>query len=208
MRPSEYAQPPMPPNGNGGEPARRKFRTLLILAPLLCFLALAGLFYVRLGAGDASRLPSPLIGKVIPNVTLPKLEGQPLPGFSSDDLRKGTVTLVNVFASWCVPCRDEHPVLMKLSRDKDLAAQGVRIAGLNYKDEPANALRFLAEDGTPYSMIGVDKAGRASIDWGVYGVPETFVVRGDGTIAYKFIGPLSEKSLNETLLPEIRKAMR
>lgn len=207
MRPSEYAQPPMPPKGNG-EPAPKKFRTLLILAPLLCFLALAGLFYVRLGAGDASRLPSPLIGKVIPNVALPALEGQPLPGFASDDLRKGTVTLVNIFASWCVPCRDEHPVLMKLARDKDLAAQGVRIAGLNYKDEPANALKFLAEGGTPYAMIGVDKAGRASIDWGVYGVPETFVVRGDGTIAYKFIGPLSEKSLNETLLPEIRKAMK
>ncbi len=197
MRPGESADPPP-----------RKFRNLLILLPLVAFLALAGLFYVRLGAGDASRLPSPLIGKVVPKAALPALEGQPLPGFSDADLRQGKVTLVNIFASWCVPCRDEHPVLMKLARDRDLVAQGVRLVGLNYKDEAPNALKFLAEDGTPYAMIGVDKTGRASIDWGVYGVPETFVVRGDGTIAYKFIGPLSEKTMNETLLPEIRKAMK
>lgn len=197
MRPGENADPPP-----------RKFRNLLILLPLVAFLALAGLFYVRLGAGDASRLPSPLIGKVVPKAALPALEGQPLPGFSDADLRQGKVTLVNIFASWCVPCRDEHPVLMKLARDRDLVAQGVRLVGLNYKDEAPNALKFLAEDGTPYAMIGVDKTGRASIDWGVYGVPETFVVRGDGTIAYKFIGPLSEKTMNETLLPEIRKAMK
>jgi cytochrome c biogenesis protein CcmG/thiol:disulfide interchange protein DsbE len=207
MRPGEYSQPPMPPRGNG-DPEPRRLGRLLILAPLLLFLALAGLFFVRLGAGDASRLPSPMIGKVVPNVTLPPLEGVSVGGFSDADLRQGKVTLVNIFASWCVPCRDEHPFLMRISRDRDLASQGVRVFGLNYKDDPANARKFLAEGGNPYALVGVDRSGRASIDWGVYGVPETFVVRGDGTIAYKFIGPISEKALNETLLPEIRKAIR
>ena len=130
------------------------------------------------------------------------------PGLADADLRQGKVTLVNIFASWCVPCHDEHPALMKLAHDASLQAKGVRIAGINYKDEAPNARKFLAEDGNPYGMIGVDKPGRASIDWGVYGVPETFVVRGDGTIAYKFIGPLSEETLRTVLMPEIEKAAR
>ncbi len=207
MRPSEYAPPPMPPR-EPSEPAPKKPRRLLILAPLLAFLALAALFYVRLGAGDSSRLPSPLIGKVAPNFDLPPLDGVGVPGFSDKELRQGKVTLVNIFASWCAPCHDEHPVLMKLARDASLQAQGVRIAGVNYKDEPQNARKFLADDGNPYGLIGVDKPGRAAIDWGVYGVPETFVVRGDGTIAYKFIGPLSEESLRDTLMPQIEKALK
>ncbi len=186
-------------------PGRRR---LLIFLPLAAFVVLAALFYVRLGAGDSSRIPSPLIGKQVPAFSLPPLEGVGTQqAFSDGDLRLGKVTLVNVFASWCVPCRDEHPYLVLLSRDGDLRTKGVRIVGLAYKDEPSNSRKFLGEMGNPYGQVGVDRSGRVGIDWGVYGVPETFVVRGDGTIAYKFIGPLSEEGL-QTLRPEIAKAMR
>jgi cytochrome c biogenesis protein CcmG, thiol:disulfide interchange protein DsbE len=180
-------------------------RKLLALLPLAAFLALAALFFSRLGV-DSQRLPSALVGKPAPAFTLPALEGANVPAFSDADLRKGHVTLVNVFASWCGPCRDEHPLLMRLAADEGLKKAGVRMAGLSYKDDPANALRFLRELGAPYDMIGVDRGGRAGVEWGVYGVPETFVVRGDGTIAYKHVGPITEQSLRERLLPEIDKA--
>jgi len=180
-------------------------RKLLALLPLVAFLALAALFFSRLGV-DSQRLPSALVGKPAPAFTLPALEGANVPAFSDADLRKGHVTLVNVFASWCGPCRDEHPLLMRLAADEGLKKAGVRMAGLSYKDDPANALRFLRELGAPYDMIGVDRGGRAGVEWGVYGVPETFVVRGDGTIAYKHVGPITEQSLRERLLPEIDKA--
>jgi cytochrome c biogenesis protein CcmG/thiol:disulfide interchange protein DsbE len=198
MSQSETARP-------GAGPGRRR---LLIFLPLIAFVVLAGLFYVRLGAGDSSRVPSPLIGKPVPRFSLAPLEGvgAQVP-FTDADLRKGSVTLVNVFASWCVPCRDEHPMLVQLSKDSELTAKGLRIIGLAYKDEPANSRHFLGEMGNPYAQIGVDKSGRVGIDWGVYGVPETFVVTGDGTIAYKFIGPLSPEGL-AVLKPEIQKAMR
>lgn len=177
----------------------------LALLPLVAFAALAALFYMRLGA-DSSKVPSALIGRTAPAFALPALEGVSQPGFSADDLKKGRVTVVNVFASWCGPCRDEHPQLMALAKDESLKAKGVQIAGLNYKDQPADAKRFLDGLGNPYSLIGADRSGRVGIDWGVYGVPETFVVRGDGTIAYKFIGPISEAALKSVLLPEIEKA--
>lgn len=180
-------------------------RKLLALLPLAAFLALAALFFSRLGV-DSQRLPSALVGKPAPAFTLPALEGANVPAFSDADLRKGHVTLVNVFASWCGPCRDEHPLLMRLAADEGLKKAGVRMAGLSYKDDPANTLRFLRELGAPYDMIGVDRGGRAGVEWGVYGVPETFVVRGDGTIAYKHVGPITEQSLRERLLPEIDKA--
>ena len=180
-------------------------RKLLALLPLAAFLALAALFFSRLGV-DSQRLPSALVGKPAPAFTLPALEGANVPAFSDADLRKGHVTLVNVFASWCGPFRDEHPLLMRLAADEGLKKAGVRMAGLSYKDDPANALRFLRELGAPYDMIGVDRGGRAGVEWGVYGVPETFVVRGDGTIAYKHVGPITEQSLRERLLPEIDKA--
>ena len=196
----------MPETGaSAPAPGRRR---LLIFLPLATFVVLAALFYVRLGAGDSSRIPSALIGKQAPAFSLPPLEGVgPQQAFSDADLRLGKVTLVNVFASWCVPCRDEHPYLVQLAKDGELAAKGLRIFGLAYKDEPGNSRKFLSEMGNPYGQVGVDRSGRVGIDWGVYGVPETFVVRGDGTIAYKFIGPLSAEGL-QTLRPEIAKAMR
>ncbi|HEV2574347.1 MAG TPA: DsbE family thiol:disulfide interchange protein [Beijerinckiaceae bacterium] len=196
-------------NPEGGQSSDgHSSRRLLALIPLVAFLGLALLFFFRLGAGDASRIPSALIGKPVPPFSLPAVDGTDRPGFSDADLRQGRVSIVNIFASWCVPCRDEHPVLSKLAGDQALNAKGVRLIGLNYKDEPANAARFLKELGNPYALIGGDKPGRASIDWGVYGVPETFVVKGDGTIAFKFVGPLSETSLRMVLMPEIEKALR
>ncbi|ADH90069.1 periplasmic protein thiol/disulfide oxidoreductase DsbE [Ancylobacter novellus DSM 506] len=180
-------------------------RRLLVLLPLIAFVALAALFYGRLFSGDPSRIPSALIGRPAPALDLPPLQGltrdgQPVPGLTSAGL-KGEVTVLNVFASWCVPCRDEHPFLVELSK-----MQGFRLVGLNYKDEAENARRFLGRFGNPYAAVGVDAGGRAAIDWGVYGVPETFVIGRDGRIAYKFIGPIDAQGLKERLLPEIEKA--
>lgn len=180
-------------------------RITLAIVPLVIFLALAFLFLNRLG-NDTSRIPSPLIGRAVPEFVLPPLAGVTQPGFASADLKAGKVSVVNIFASWCGPCRDEHPQLMKLAANEKLKAAGVQIAGLNYKDQAANAKRFLDQLGNPYTHIGVDAPGRASIDWGVYGVPETFIIRGDGTIAYKFIGPISEAALDKIILPQIEKA--
>ncbi|WP_245276418.1 DsbE family thiol:disulfide interchange protein [Methylocapsa aurea] len=189
--------------------AQARQRSLLIFIPLLVFAALVGLFLVRLFSGDASRLPSALIGKQVPAFALPAIEGlADRPGFSDADLRRGNVTLVNVFASWCVPCHQEHAFLMRLAKDPALQRLGVRLAGLAYKDEPGNIRQFLGKEGDPYAMVGADRNGRAAIDWGVYGVPETFIVKGDGVIAYKFVGPISEQSYKQTILPEIEKALR
>jgi cytochrome c biogenesis protein CcmG/thiol:disulfide interchange protein DsbE len=183
-------------------------RTPLRFLPLVLFGLLAALFLIRLFAGDASRIPSALIGKPAPDFDLPPLEGlKDTPGLSTGDLRRGRVTLVNIFASWCAPCRQEHPVVMSLANDEQLKAKGVELYGLSYKDETANALDFLQGEGNPYRRVGVDPAGRTAIDFGVYGVPETFVIKGDGTIAYKFIGPLTPSAVATTLVPEIRKAM-
>jgi cytochrome c biogenesis protein CcmG, thiol:disulfide interchange protein DsbE len=182
-------------------------RSFLVLLPLLIFGALALLFLGGLFGGDKNRLPSALIGKTAPQVTLPALEGLsqgtlPVPGFGLSDLTGGKVTLVNVFASWCAPCHAEHPFLIELAKDKRF-----RILGINQKDIPENARRFLASKGNPYSAVGVDLNGRASIEWGVYGVPETFIVRGDGTIAHKLVGPLTESNLT-AFRQEIERALR
>ncbi len=190
----------------GATSARRRF---LVFAPLALFAALAGLFLVRLYSGDASFLPSALIGKDVPSFTLPPIAGLGAKlGFSDADFRQGKVTLVNVFSSWCVPCRQEHEVLMRIASDPQTAQPGVRLFGLAYKDNDANAARFLAENGDPYARAGADRNGRVAIDWGVYGVPETFVVSGSGKIAYRFVGPMSEQSFRDTILPEIAKAQR
>lgn len=182
------------------EPARP--RKLFVLLPLLVFLALAGVFLMQLLSGrDLSTVPSALIGQQAPKTELPALEGVALPGLNSADFT-GKVTLVNVWASWCAPCREEHPVLLELSKDQRFV-----IAGLNYKDQPENARRFLGDLGNPFKAIGVDQSGRAAINWGVYGVPETFVIGKDGKVAFKHVGPLSPEAVTTTLMPEIEKAL-
>jgi cytochrome c biogenesis protein CcmG/thiol:disulfide interchange protein DsbE len=180
---------------------QRRRLPLLAIVPLALFLGLAGVFLVMLLSGrDASVVPSALIGSPAPQTSLPPLEGSPLPGIESAAL-EGQLTLVNVWASWCAPCRQEHPLLMNLAED-----EGLIIAGLNYKDRPEQARGFLAELGNPYDAIGVDRSGRTAIDWGVYGVPETFLVGPDGTILYKHVGPFTPQSMREGLMVAIERA--
>jgi cytochrome c biogenesis protein CcmG, thiol:disulfide interchange protein DsbE len=184
-------------------PGRRR---ILLLLPLILFLALAALFLYRLGAGDPSRLPSALIGRPVPPTELPPVvglerDGKQIPGIAPADFR-GAVSLVNVWASWCVPCHDEAPLLMQLAEDKR-----IRIVGINYKDQPSNARRFLGRYGNPFAAAGADQSGRASIDWGVYGVPETFLVGRDGRIAYKLVGPITPQNFDAVLKPAIEKAL-
>ena len=167
------------------------------LIPLLVFIALAVLFAIGLGL-NPRLVPSPLIGKPVPQFDLPPVRGRAL-GLASRNL-KGEVSLVNVFASWCTECRVEHPLLVRLSRDKV-----VSIHGLNYKDRPQDAERWLNELGDPYIRTGADLNGRVGIDWGVYGVPETFVVDREGRIAYKHIGVLTPKALEQTIMPLVDK---
>jgi cytochrome c biogenesis protein CcmG/thiol:disulfide interchange protein DsbE len=187
-------------------PAPVKRRRLAVLLPLIVFLALAALFLFRLGSGDPSKLPSVLIGRPAPDTPLPPVaglvrDGVPVPGIVNADF-KGAVTVVNVWASWCVPCHDEAPLLMTLAADKR-----IRVVGINYKDQPENARRFIGRYGNPFVAVGTDANGRASIDWGVYGVPETFVIGRDGRIAYKLVGPISTDNLEATLKPQLEKAL-
>lgn len=184
------------------EPVQGRSRRWLTLVPLMLFLALAGVFLAQLLSGrDVSVVPSALIGQPAPDTPLPPLEGSGLPGLEPSRFA-GNVTLVNVWASWCAPCRQEHPYLMQIAQDERIA-----IAGLNYKDKPQNARRFLGELGNPYTAIGVDDSGRAAIEWGVYGVPETFLVGRDGTIVYKHVGPFTAEIVDKRLRPEIEKAL-
>jgi len=180
---------------------------VFVLLPLIVFIALAALFFYRLGSGDPSRIPSALIGRAVPATDLPPLpglerNGKPVPGLTSATFQ-GAVTLVNVWASWCVPCHDEAPFLEQLSKD-----QRIQLVGINYKDAPDNARRFLSRYGNPFVAAGRDETGRASIDWGVYGVPETFLIGRDGRIAYKLVGPITADNLANSLGPEIEKALR
>jgi cytochrome c biogenesis protein CcmG/thiol:disulfide interchange protein DsbE len=171
------------------------------MAPAAIFVLLAVVFFIGLKSDDPSVVPSALVGRPVPRFELLALEGSGVPGLKSSDLGKGTVALVNIWASWCGPCRLEHPVLMELAQRRDLF-----IAGINYKDEPDNARRFLTSLGSPYRAIGVDQKGRASIDWGVYGVPETFVVDGKGVIRFKWVGPLSDTTARAKLEAAIKEA--
>ena len=181
-------------------------RLALALAPLIAFAALAGLLYLRLGAGDASRLPSALIGQAAPALDQPGLGDGP--GLADSDLRQGHVTIVNFFASWCVPCHVEHEFLLALANDPVMKGEGVELVGVAQKDSTENIRRFLGASGDPYAKVGLDSDGRAGIEWGVYGVPETFIVRGDGVIAYKATGPMSAETVESVIKPEIAKAMK
>lgn len=176
---------------------RPRARVVAMLVPLLIFVGL----FVFLAIGltrDPREVPSPLIGKPVPSFSLPPVRGRSL-GLATDNL-KGEVSLVNVFASWCVPCRQEHPLLMEIKREGI-----VPVHGLNYKDQPADASRWLDEMGDPYTRTGADLNGRVAIDWGVYGVPETFIIDREGRIAYKHIGPITPAVWQQSLLPLIRK---
>jgi cytochrome c biogenesis protein CcmG/thiol:disulfide interchange protein DsbE len=189
------------------EVTARRRRNAVVFLPLIAFAALTALFFYRLGAGDPSRLPSALIGRPIPVTDLPPLpglerDGKPVPGLTNETF-KGAVALVNVWASWCVPCHDEVPFLEQLSKDSR-----IKLVGINYKDAADNARRFLNRYGNPFVATGRDETGRASIDWGVYGVPETFLVGRDGRIAYKLVGPITADNLARALMPEIEKALR
>ncbi|KQP08754.1 thiol:disulfide interchange protein [Methylobacterium sp. Leaf99] len=184
------------------EPARR---SLLLIVPLVAFVALAGLFFVRLRSGaDPSAIPSALIGRPAPAFDLAALpglaaDGAPLPGLSRDDF-KGRVTLVNFWASWCAPCQIEHPQLMRLAREP-----GLRLVGIAYKDAPENARRFLARNGVPFRAVGMDSTGRTAIDFGVYGVPESFIIGPDGTIRDKLVGIVTPENYR-AVLDKIRAA--
>lgn len=187
------------------EAGGRGVRSLLLaILPLAVFLALAGIFYKQLAAGGGSMdIPSALVGKPAPATTLEPLaglleNGEQVPALTPEVL-SGEYTLVNIWASWCAPCRLEHPLLVALGQSGEL-----RIAGLNYKDSRENALRFLGQLGNPYHAVGIDPNGRAAIEWGVYGVPETFLVGPDGTILHKHVGPLTAEVLETAILPLVR----
>lgn len=184
-------------------PVRR--RRLIVLAPLLVFGAMAGMFAFALTKGDPSKLPSALIGKPAPPLALSAIEGlqdgdRAVPLLTQDVLVQGNVTVVNFWASWCGPCVEEHPRLIELAK-----VQGVRVVGVNYKDLGANARRFLGRYGNPYAAIGADTTGRTAIEWGVYGMPETFILDRKGQIVFKHVGPITPTALRATLLPVIER---
>jgi cytochrome c biogenesis protein CcmG/thiol:disulfide interchange protein DsbE len=180
-------------------------RRWLVWLPLALFVGVAALFLLRLGSDDPSRLPSALIGRPAPQTVLPPVPGLvrgavPLPGLDPAAFA-GAVTLVNVWSSWCLPCQDEAPLLLELAKDERL-----RLVGINYKDAADNARRFLGRHGNPFAAVGVDPNGRASIEWGVYGVPETFIIGPQGHIAFKLVGPITPANLDRLLRPAIEKA--
>ncbi|MBB3658798.1 cytochrome c biogenesis protein CcmG/thiol:disulfide interchange protein DsbE [Rhizobium sp. BK650] len=186
--------------------SRGASRYALALVPLLVFGGIAAtaakmLYDQDFHGKNIAEIPSALIGTKAPSLNLPPLEGSHLPALT-DEAIKGKLTLVNVFASWCIPCRDEHPLLKRLAEDGRL-----NIVAINYKDKNDNALRFLGELGNPYHAIGIDPNGKAAIDWGVYGIPESYLVGPDGTIIYKRVGPFDDISLKEGLFPAMEKAL-
>lgn len=194
--------PATPENNRPG-----KIRILLAALPLVIFAGLAVIFWSQLDSGrDISEIPSALIGTKAPSLDMPPLEGAtfngaPMPALT-DAAIKGKLTLVNVWASWCVPCREENPIILELAKDPRLT-----VVGINYKDQTDNALRFLGELGNPFAAVGVDPRGKAAIDWGVYGIPESYLVDASGTIVYKRVGPFDERSLKDGLYPAIEKAV-
>ena len=170
----------------------------LVVAPPLIFAALAGLFFGGMYRDDPNALPSTLVGNPAPDLILTPLGNGPLPG--KEILQSGDVILVNYWASWCAPCRVEHPQLLELKND------GIDIVGVNYKDDAKKALAFLEELRNPYSAIGADSEGRTALDWGVYGVPETFVIDGSGKVILRFAGPVTKSVLESRIRPAIESA--
>lgn len=188
-------------------PKRSYGRIAVALIPLLFFGVIAAgaakmLYDQDVNGKNIAEIPSALLGTKAPSLNLPPLEGSGLPALT-DAAIKGKLTLVNVFASWCIPCREEHPILLELAKDTRLT-----VVAINYKDKTEGALAFLNELGKPYAAIGIDPKGAAAIDWGVYGIPESYLVAPDGTILYKRVGPFDEKSLSEGLYPAIEKALK
>lgn len=174
-------------------------RILLAVLPLVILVGLIAVFALSMNR-DPSLVRSVLLNKPAPSFSLPAVAGTGVEGFDTAAL-KGEVTVVNVFASWCVPCRDEHPLLEVLKVES-----GVRLYGINQRDAPENAVKFLDALGNPYDRIGGDTDNRVSIDWGVYGVPETFVVNADGIVTYKHVGPMTPETLENDVLPAVERA--
>ncbi len=185
---------------SGADSPGKRSRLWLVLMPVVVFAGLALLFWKGL-SGTPNQIPSALINKPVPDFVLNPVDGMNLPGFADTDLKKGKVTVINVWASWCAPCRIEHPLLSELAKRPDIT-----LYGMNYKDEPQNAVEFLNTLGQPFAAVGMDRDGRTAIDFGVYGVPETFIVDGQGMIRYKHIGPLTEESIAGEMAREIEKA--
>jgi len=182
------------------EAPEKRSRLWLVLLPVIVFAALAALFWKGL-SGTPNQIPSALINKPVPDFVLNAVPGLNVPGFDDETLKQGKVTVVNVWASWCAPCRIEHPLLTELARRPD-----IQLFGMNYKDEPQNAVEFLSTLGQPFAAVGMDRDGRTGIDWGVYGVPETFIVDGQGMIRHKHIGPLTPEAIAGEMAREIEKA--
>ena len=170
----------------------------LVAIPPVVFAALAGLFFAGMMRDNAGDLPSTLIGQQAPALPTESITGTPQ--LLDEQLRGGEITILNFWASWCPPCRAEHPTLLKLN------AEGYRVAGLNFRDIDANAADYLAKDGNPFFATGFDPRGRAAIDWGVTAPPETFIVAGDGTVLFRFIGPLVGSDYEQRFLPALREA--
>ena len=171
-------------------------RRLLLLVPIVLFLCAAAAFAIALlGDRRPDSIPSVLLGKPAPKLTLPALEESGVPGLDETTL-VGQVTLVNLWASWCLPCQAEHPLLMELAARDDLL-----VVGINWKDKPAAAAAFLAKLGNPFDAIGADENGRAGIEWGISGVPESFLVDRDGVVRFRWVGPLDAVTIEDALLP-------
>ena len=173
-------------------------KRLFFLVPVVIFVALAGLLYVGLFQGPPSLLPSPLVGKAAPDIALPALDAQAA-NFTRAELGQGRPVIINFWASWCAPCRIEHSTLESLA-----AREGITLYGVAYKDDPQKSRAFLSELGNPFGKINQDRDGRVAIDWGVTGVPETFVIDGKGVIRVHYAGPLNEDLLQRLILPALK----
>jgi cytochrome c biogenesis protein CcmG, thiol:disulfide interchange protein DsbE len=174
-------------------------KRLFFLVPVVIFLGLSWLLYIGLFQGPPSELPSPLVGKAAPDIALPALDAE-AQNFTRGEIGQGHPVIVNFWASWCAPCRIEHSTLQALA-----ARKGVTLYGVDYKDDPQNARMFLTELGNPFGKIDQDREGRVSIDWGVTGVPETFVIDGKGVIRVHYAGPLNDAVLERLILPALGK---